>query len=307
MKKVPSYPKVLILGASYTENALTGEVILQEKVDGSQFGFGLNEDNELVFRSHNSSIQKECIPSMFKGGVEYLLTIEEKIKAFFSPDTYFYCEYLRKPKHNVLKYDRFPKHHLVLFDVLIKEKWVDREELCKIAEYLDIDMIPELYRGKADIDKIKELLNIPSFLGNELIEGVVIKNYNLFIEGSSSPLFTKYVRETFKERSKIDQKDKESNKQSIEEYIKSFHNEARWQKAYLHLLEQDKIEKQPKDIQKLINAVKKDIIAEEKENIKKDLYKMFIGKILDYAIKGLPEWYKNKLVQDIVQDIDNTI
>jgi len=299
MKKVPSYPKILVLGSSFTEDVLNGEVILQEKVDGSQFGFGLNEDNELVFRSHNSPIQKECIPSMFKSGVEYLLTIEEKIKSFFSPDTYFYCEYLRKPKHNVLKYDRFPKNHLVLFDVLIKEKWLDREELCKIAEYLDIDMIPELYRGKADIDKIKELLNTPSFLGNEIIEGIVIKNYNTFIKESNSPLFTKYVRETFKERSKIDQKDKEPNKQSIEEYIKSFRTKARWEKAYIHLLEQDKIEKQPKDIRKLINMVKKDIIDEEKENIKRDLYKMFINEIMKEAIEGLAEWYKEKLAKDL--------
>jgi len=102
-----------------------------------------------------------------------------------------------------------------------------------------------------------------------------------------------------KERSKIDQKDKEPNKQSIEEYIKSFRTKARWEKAYIHLLEQDKIEKQPKDIRKLINMVKKDIIDEEKENIKRDLYKMFINEIMKEAIEGLAEWYKEKLAKDL--------
>lgn len=47
MKLVPSYTKVLTLGASYTEEALTGHVVLQGKVDGSQFGFGLNEDGNV--------------------------------------------------------------------------------------------------------------------------------------------------------------------------------------------------------------------------------------------------------------------
>lgn len=33
MKSVPGYTKVLTLGSAYTENALVGDVVVQEKVD----------------------------------------------------------------------------------------------------------------------------------------------------------------------------------------------------------------------------------------------------------------------------------
>lgn len=51
MKTVPSYQKILTLGSNFTENALIGEVIIQEKIDGSLFAFGVNEDGQVVTRS----------------------------------------------------------------------------------------------------------------------------------------------------------------------------------------------------------------------------------------------------------------
>ena len=56
MKHIPHYTKVLTLGSSYTENALVGDVIIQEKVDGSQFRFGINEDGELLFASKGANL-----------------------------------------------------------------------------------------------------------------------------------------------------------------------------------------------------------------------------------------------------------
>jgi len=39
MKAIPSYGKILTLGSAMSENALVGKVFVQEKIDGSQFGF----------------------------------------------------------------------------------------------------------------------------------------------------------------------------------------------------------------------------------------------------------------------------
>ena len=79
MKKIPSYSKILTLGSAYTENALVGEVIIQEKVDGSQFKFGINEDGELVISSKRCLIGHPDENKMFKLGVEYLLSIKIKL------------------------------------------------------------------------------------------------------------------------------------------------------------------------------------------------------------------------------------
>jgi len=51
------YPKVLTLGSYMTDRALVGKVVVQEKVDGSQFRFGVVLDKDgnkkLVMGSHH--------------------------------------------------------------------------------------------------------------------------------------------------------------------------------------------------------------------------------------------------------------
>lgn len=299
---IPSYTKVLTIGSAFTENALVGEVVIQEKVDGSQFRFGVNEDGELVCGSKSARIMFEAPPKMFKRGAEYLLSIKEKILKY-PKNTYFYGEYLDKPKHNVLKYNAVPKNNIVLFDALIEGTFVQREGLEKIAKDLEIDLIPELYHGFATVDFVKDLVinDIPtSYLGDEKIEGVVIKNYKetILLGGQVFPLFTKYVREGFKERHSTEWKIKKP-KDSINFYIQSFKSDARWQKAFQYLRDQDKLENQPKDIATLIKRVNQDIAEEETENIKNDLFKIAFPEIMRIATNGLPEWYKTKLLENV--------
>ena len=300
MKNVPSYTKVMNLGSYRTENALVGEVILQEKVDGSQFGAGVNEDGDVVVRSHNRVMEIDSPDKMFKLGVDHIKSMEKEFKSLGS-DFYCYFEYLNKSHHNTLNYDRVPKGNLVLFDCLSNGKWVTREALEDVASELKVDIIPELYRGIADIDKIKELLVTPSYLGNENIEGVVVKNYNqtILIGGQLFPLFTKYVREEFKERHNTEWKS-QSPKGALMDYIDSFKTEARWEKALQHLKEKDEIENELRDIAKLVPRVMDDIKEEESDNIKEFLYKKFIGDITRTSTRGLPEWYKGKLLGNVI-------
>lgn len=299
MKLVPSYTKVLTLGASYTEEALTGHVVLQEKVDGSQFGFGLNEDGNIVCRSHNAPLDLEGHNNMFQEGTDYINSIQDKIKEY-PKDTFFYAEYLQKPKHNTLKYETTPKNHIVLFDMLIGGKWADRKQLVKTANHLGVDAIPELYRGIADVEKIKSMLETPSYLGNEIIEGVVIKNYDqtIMLGGHIFPLFTKYVREAFKERHTADWKVRQP-KGALAEFVDGFKSEARWQKAIIHAKEMGILTQSPKDIGNLIQLIQKDIVEEEEENIKRHLYKCFKDDILRKSTSGFPEWYKEELLKNV--------
>lgn len=311
MNKIPSYTKILTLGSSRTENALVGEVIIQEKIDGSQFKFGISESGELLFASKGCQlhpIQDELgeitnIQKLFLPAVTYLLSIKNKILTIFPPNTYFYAETLYKPKHNVLKYAEVPKNHIVLFDVCQKGKWItNRIELENIATMLEVDTIPELYRGEITIDQLKELLVINSYLGEEKIEGIVVKNYtqNILLGGFIFPLFTKYVREEFKERHGVEWKARKP-KETILDYMKGFQNENRWFKALLHLKEKGLIENSPRDIGKLIKEVIRDVEEEEIENIKNYLYKQYIREIKRYSTKGLPEWYKEKLLENLTE------
>lgn len=319
MKMVPKYTKVMYLGNSGTERALVGEVVIQEKVDGSQFRFGLNEDGELVMGSKSVNWEHGVWDKMFNPGCEHVMSLEETIKQTFNPDTYFYCEYLQKPKHNVLKYERVPSGHLVLFDVLHEGKWIiDRGNLDVHAHDLGIEAVPELYRGVVEMQRVgagekfdrtkgwtgtdflKNMINqTMSFLGGVTIEGVVMKNYNewMTIGDMVFPVFTKYVREEYKEQHDKAWKTK-SPKTSLEEYFKSFNNENRFRKAIQHMKESGNLTNSVKDIGPLLKEIQEDIKVEEKEQIQEYLYNHFIKDIMRVSVRGFADWYKEFLINE---------
>jgi len=310
---LPRYAKVLTLGSLYTENALKGEVIVQEKIDGSQFRFGFRDDGEFLMGTRKTQLFFKDQDGMFKEAIEYLESIEKKMRKEFQPGDFFFAEYLQKPKHNTLKYDRFPKNHLILFDALIGGQWItDRKLLEKIARNLGVEIVPEIFRGTIEMthDKDTGLKFMPqkgdwedwfkqeSILGGETIEGVVIKNYDQHIEiyGSISPLITKVVREEFKERHSKNP-DHKPQKQSIDAYLMSYKSEARWEKAIQHLAEEGKLETSPRDIGALIKAIQNDIEEECKEDIKEFLYKNYKRNLMALSVRGFPEFYKNRLME----------
>lgn len=302
--RIPSYPKIFTIGSSGTENALIGSNIrIEEKVDGSQFSFGINSEGELVFKSKSVMLDRHTPDNLFKEAVEYLMTIEDSILKAFSPNTYFYGECLKRPKHNTLKYGRVPKNNIVLFDCLCNGRWLESGEVKDKAEYLGIDKIPSFEAPKKiTLEYLKELFVTESFLGEEKIEGVVIKNNSqtIFLGGNLYPLYTKYVREEFKERHKVAWAS--NNTDTIENFIKSFKSEARWLKAFYYLRDAGIIENAPKDIAALCSRVVQDIKEEEMENIKNELYRFFIKDIQRTSVKGLPEWYKEKLIKDTIKE-----
>jgi hypothetical protein len=295
MKEVPGYGKVFALGSVGTERALLGNVVVQEKVDGSMMCFGINEDGELVMRSHHQSIHVENCPNQFKRAVEYVLSI----KLDWIRDTYFYCEMLDKPKHNTIAYDRVPLNHLVLFDVFTLGEWVDsHDELAYCAARLGIDVVPELYHGEITMTMLRTLLPIPSYLAGSIVEGLVVKNYHETVApgGRMQQLFVKLVNEKFKETNKVDFKGR-TTRGTIESYVESFRSEARWEKAAQHLRDQGLLIGAPQDIGPLIHEIERDIKEEETDNIKQAMFGFVISDILRKAKNGFPEWYKEKLIE----------
>lgn len=292
-----NYPKVMTLGSYLTERALIGKVSIQEKVDGSQFRFGIAHDGGVVMGSHHNKLHREVPEGMFKEAVDYVLSIEPIISTY-SWGTYFFAEYLRSPHHNTLTYSRFPKNHLVLFDCYTDGKWSDYDELTKCAVDLQIDVIPRLGERETNIDEVKSYLDLLSYLGGTTIEGVVIKNYaeNINVGGNVWPVFTKYVNPIFREKNIDAWKEK---KGGIDEFIVSFKSEARWNKAIQASREAGTLVNEPKDIGPLIKQIQGDIEGEEKDNIKEWLYNHYHNDIIRISIAGFPEFYKEQLLKNL--------
>ena len=296
---IKTFPKIFTVGQDYISDLFKEEVEITEKIDGSQFCFGKIE-GELYIRSKGAMLYKENPQDMFKEAVDYVISIENKI-----PDnTVFYCEYLRIPHHNVLKYDRIPKNHLILFGVsdATGTKFISTHtDLTKYATKLDIDVVPLLHYGKVDnIKLLDKLLDTDSVLGGTKVEGVVIKNYfrQFLLGGQPIPVMMgKYVSEKFKEVHKSSWGRLHTGKGKWEMFKESFATEVRWLKAIQHLQEKGELENSPRDIGKLIQEIKKDIEEEEKENIIKFLWKTFGEEVLRSSTRGFPEFYKRYLAE----------
>ena len=292
------YTKILTLGSVGTERALIGPVVVQEKVDGSQFRFYRDADGELHFASHKADVYRGS-EGMFKYAVEHLCSLPVRS---INRELLFCCEYLAKPKHNTLAYATIPTNHLVLFDVYDMEngQWLDRPEMFGWASTLAIDLIPQLAKGPVTLERLQELLQTESYLGGQTVEGVVVKNHGelVAIGGRAFPLFTKLVNQSFKERNAAEWK-VNSGKSQLQDYIDSFNTEARYHKAVQHLTESGVLEGSPRDIGALTKEIAVDIEEEEAENIKAALYAMHRKDIIRSAQRGFPEWYKAQLLERV--------
>lgn len=291
---ISAYPKIFNLGVDYIKDIFNEEVEITEKVDGSQFGFGKIE-GEVICRSKGKRQMPDQPDKMFKTAVDYIMTIEEKL-----PDNmFFYAEYLNKPKHNQIKYGRIPKNNLILFGARTKEGEILRD-YSKYAEMFDIELVPVLFKGKINSPvELKELMKTISILGEAEIEGIVVKNYDrkFLLGGQEIPLMCgKFVSEKFKEVMCKPQKEKSKAPDKLQEFCESFKTEARWNKAVQHLKENGELENTPRDIGKLMREVNIDIESEEKENIKEFLWNLHKRLIFSSAIRGMAQWYKEKVV-----------
>lgn len=293
---IPGYPKIFAIGTSYIKDIFNEPVEITEKIDGSQFAFG-RINGDVVMRSKNNILYPESADKMFWPAMKYVNSIVDRLPN----NVVFYAEYLRRPKHNAIQYDRIPKNNLALFGV--HELGYDiflLPELTAYDEILEIDIAPILHEGHINsIEDIKSMLDRESYLGGAKIEGVVVKNYHRqwILGDRPMPLMAgKLVSEEFKEVNKHVW-DEQKSKNKIERFMDSFRTEARWNKAVQHARDYGMLSDDPKDIGTLIRLVHEDIAIEEEQEIKNFLWRELKGDIFRKSTKGFPEWYKEQLAE----------
>ena len=65
-----SYPSIFAVGHAATAHLFDGDVIVEEKVDGSQFSFGVDESGELHVRSKGAVMIPDAPEKMFQRAVD---------------------------------------------------------------------------------------------------------------------------------------------------------------------------------------------------------------------------------------------
>lgn len=293
MNQIHSYPNVMQIGHRMIADIFKDVVIVEEKVDGSQFSFGLI-GGELVCRSKGKQQLIDAPDKMFERAIAVIKHLD------LHPEWTYRGEYLDKPKHNTLAYSRVPKNHIILYDVNTGlEEYMPLEEKHMEAQRLGLEFVPALFEGVVtDFEMFKSFLDRESVLGGCQVEGVVIKNYNLFTQEKKVAM-GKYVSEAFKEKHEGDWKERNPNHKDVETIlIEEYRTDARWAKAVQHLRENGQIEGSMKDIAFLIREVPADVLKECEEEIKEKLFAHFWPKVSRGITRGLPEWYKDELAKE---------
>ena len=291
-----SYPNVYQLGHKLVSNVLNGYVLVQEKIDGSQISFGIDNLGDLRIRSKNKEIDIEHPDDMFRLAVEWIVKNRSNLQAGWT----YRGEYLQKSKHNTLAYSRVPRNNIILFDICDGlESYLPYSRVKNVANYIGLEVVPLFAKGvftEADILELKdEWLSRESILGGTKVEGVVIKNYNVFT-AEKKVAMAKIVRSEFKEQNSSNWKDEHPTSQDIiQRLIETYRNEARWRKAVQHLRDAGELQGEMKDIPLLMKEVSADVLKECKDEIVERLFAYAWPKIMKGITRGLPEWYKSQI------------
>jgi hypothetical protein len=302
-----SYCSIFNLGHKAVKALLTVPVNVEEKVDGSQFSFGVfftdNPDSpsevSLRVRSKGVVMNADAPEKMFTAAVGTAKGLIEQLRVGWT----YRCEYLSKPKHNTLAYERTPKGHLIVFDVNTgDQEYLGYDDKRAEAERLGLECVSLLktgFGGLLTLDEFKRLLETPSVLGGQLIEGVVIKPalYNLY-GPDKKVLMGKHVSETFKEAHRGAWKETSPHQGDILERLANTYGvQGRWMKAVQHLREAGQITDSPKDIGPLLREIQADVEKECADEIKDVLYAWALPHVRRRATGGFPGWYKEELLK----------
>ncbi len=287
-----SYASIYNIGHRAVEDMLKLPVLVEEKVDGSQFSFG-RFNGELKVRSKGQELIPDAPEKMFA------IAVEQVSKLDLHDGWTYRGEYLQKPKHNTLCYERVPDKHVIVFDINTNEEcYLSYPEKAAEAARIGLECVPMLYEGIVTNDKLHELLNTDSVLGNTKIEGVVLKQYELF-GPDKKVLFAKFVSEAFKEKHiKAWKTSNPGCKDIIENLVDQLRTEARWRKSVQHLRELGELENSPRDIGKLLKAIGQDVHTEESDWIKEQVFKWAWPQIQRKITHGMPDWYKQLIAEE---------
>ena len=294
-----NYPKVYALGhAAIKDIAIDANYLLvEEKVDGSQFSFGIFSGH-LKCRSRNKDQDIEVPDSMFIKAIETVKSLAPLLHEGWT----YRGEYLSKPKHNKITYERTPNKNIIIFDINVgQEQYLSYEDKKKECEKLGLEIVPRIgtiYTGTKgmSLETIEELLKTQSILGGTTVEGIVVKNYDKFTK-EGKVMMGKFVCEKFKEMNQKEWK-RGTGKDVVALIVNSYTTERRWEKAVERLKDNGDLVNEPKDIGFLVKAVENDIKEECKEEISEKLFNHFWNQIRRGVVRGLPEWYKKELIKN---------
>lgn len=183
--KFPRTPHLLVMpGVSVRDDKvmtpqesdafLSSPVIVEEKVDGANIGISFNESGELKFQNRGNYVTHTSHPQ-FKLLTEWGYNRYELLRNAIGDQFIVFGEWCYLA-HSI-RYSRLPDW-FIGFDVFEKstQRFLSVERRNAIMQVCQISSVPLIFQGRTDKIALSNLLNTPSKLGDEPIEGIYIRN-----------------------------------------------------------------------------------------------------------------------------------
>lgn len=314
---IESYGKVWSRHHSDADALAGKEVVVQEKIDGSQFSFGV-KDGKLFCRSKNAEIDLHAPQKLFKRATETAIRLFEE--GLLPEGVVVRGEAVENARHNTIAYERAAEHGVVVFDVggyvrrgafgLASEAaWFlySLEQFCTntgleqvptLAVCRFASALPGVPVGPADIhwSRVEALVaEHKAFLGGDVVEGAVVKAPGYY-DRMGKPLKAKYVIPGFKEiNAKNHKKQKPGLQDIVRESIPEVCTEARLMKVLQHLREEGKLVGEMRDLKHIIPAFKEDVRVEATDYVVRKLAERVMPEIVRRGASWIPVFYQNLL------------
>jgi ATP-dependent RNA circularization protein (DNA/RNA ligase family) len=162
-----------VLSPEEAEIFLQQEVVVEEKVDGANLGFSVNEDGELLAQNRGSYLTPQSCHPQFRPLWPWLKPKCERIAMELWPHLLLFGEWCLAV--HSLHYTRLPDWFLG-FDVYDREArtfW-DSEARNALLDRLKFHAVPRVTRGRQSLDSLKRLLG-STRLGDGPAEGLVLR------------------------------------------------------------------------------------------------------------------------------------
>jgi len=162
-----------VLAPAEVRELPSGEVVVEEKVDGANLGFSVNDHGELRAQSRGSYLNLDALAGQWKPLKRWIATRRHELVDALGADLMLFGEWCYAV-HSV-RYTRLPDWFLA-FDVYDRARgdfWsVERRD--ELAPRLDMDVVPALGHGRFDVDRLKKLLG-QSALTDGPAEGLYVR------------------------------------------------------------------------------------------------------------------------------------
>ena len=268
-------------------------IVIQEKVDGANASFRLDNDGNLLAFSRKNELNYQ---NTLRGFWNYVQSLDkEKFKDLGG--RIVFGEWLCK---HTVKYNTESYNQFYVFDMYDTEteQWLPQSIVKDYAETHELNYIHTLYDGEfISWEHCRSFLHSPAYGDNQ--EGIVVKNESKLNDPDvRQPFYLKIVNDSFMETKAHNHTKKEldpqhqEEKDKAEEIAKEVVTEARVRKEIHKMIDEGILPEtlQPQDMkivaQNLPKRIYDDVVKEELERVSDSIGNQYFGKAVNAIAIG---------------------